>query len=185
MVDTDLQTRLFYMQRRDGRWRILSDPELPQKIYEMEAQLEQAIVRQDASEESSKHRIVLHVEDDEEDRTLLEEALKKLDAGVMVQHADSGDAALSLLKRSKELRHLPCLIVLDINLPGMSGKEVLNEIKKDEELASLPLVLFTTASQAAYRDLIAKEKVELITKPSSPSELLNSARRMLSYCQPH
>jgi CheY-like chemotaxis protein len=129
-------------------------------------------------------RIVLHIDDDEEDRMLLEGALKEQDPHIIVRQADSGSAALSFLKQSKHFNDLPCLIVLDMNMPDMNGKEVLNEIKKDKELASLPLVIFTTASKKTYEDLTAKNNIELITKPSSPSELLDSVRKMLNFCPP-
>jgi CheY-like chemotaxis protein len=130
-------------------------------------------------------RIVLHIDDDEEDRMLLEDALKQEDPHIIVRQAGSGSAALSFLKQSKHFHDLPCLIVLDMNMPGMNGKDVLNEIKKDEELASLPLIIFTTASKKTYEDLIAKNNIELITKPSSPSELSESVRKMLNFCPPN
>jgi CheY-like chemotaxis protein len=141
--------------------------------------------KQQVTGQDSGQRIVLHIDDDEEDRMVLEEALQKLDPGIKVQQVDNGRAALFLLKQSKELGNLPCLIILDINMPGMNGTEVLTEIKKDRELASLPLILFTTSSGWTYRDLIKKENVEFITKPLTPSELSDTARKMLKHCLPH
>jgi CheY-like chemotaxis protein len=134
----------------------------------------------------SKHqRIVLHIDDDEEDRELFEEALKRVDPNIVVQQADNGSAALSILKQSKHAHDLPCLIVLDLNMPGMNGKDVLREIRKDEELAALPLVIYTTATEKAYKDFIEKENVQLLSKPSTPSELFSTVRKMLSYCPPN
>lgn len=132
-----------------------------------------------------KHRIILHIDDDEEDRDVLMEALKKLDAEIIVRQAESGNDALSILNRSRDMGELPCLIVLDMNLPGMKGEEILKQIKKDKTLASVPLIVFSTASRKSYEDLIAKEKLVFITKPMSPDELKESAKKMLRYCPCH
>ena len=175
-----------YGQRREGGWKSIRTADFPQWTSDHDGCLPGSNQeKQKASGQPSQQRIVLHIDDDEEDRMLLEEALQKLDARIKVQQVDNGKAALSFLKQSKELGHLPCLIILDINMPGMNGKEVLKEIKKDQELASLPLILFTTSSESTYSDLIREEKVELISKPLTPAELFDSARKMLKHCPPN
>ena len=184
VVDDQLKANLLSMEKVN-QWKIVDAHKVPQRVRKLEPQLEKAVLEQQQNTAmSAQRRIVLHVDDDPEDRELLEEALKKLDPKIMVRQVENGIDALSYLKQSKHLQDLPCLIVLDLNMPGMNGKEVLREIQKDEELASLPLVIFTTASEKAYKDLIEKEHVELLTKPSSPSELLDSAKKLLSHCQP-
>lgn len=127
-------------------------------------------------------KTILHIDDDKEDRMMLEEAIKELDAQIIVHQVEDAETALSFLKQSKQRSNLPDLIILDMNLPGMRGADLLGELKKDKELASLPLVIFTTASIMVYKDLLAKETIDLFTKPSSPSELAEIVKKMLSHC---
>jgi CheY-like chemotaxis protein len=172
-----------YKQQREDRWRSTrTSDNLPwdsDHHGRFKGPLQE---KQQETGQPLAQRIVLHIDDDEEDRMLLEEALQQLDARIRVQQADSGKVALSFLEQSKKAGNLPCLIVLDINMPGMNGKEVMKEIKKDQELASLPLILFTTSPESTYRDLIKKENVQFITKPLTASELFDSAKKMLKYC---
>jgi CheY-like chemotaxis protein len=77
---------------------------------------------------------------------------------------------------------LPCLIILDINMPGMNGVQVLEEIKKDKILASLPLVVYSTSSEKGFADLIESQEIEFITKPKSSSNLNESVTKMLRHC---
>lgn len=184
-IKTHVPDGIGYVQQRDGGWKSIRTTDFPQWTSDHDGGLRGPNEeKQKASGQPSQQRLVLHIDDDEEDRVLLEEALQKLDSRVKVQQVDNGKDALSFLKQCREAGHLPCLIILDINMPGMNGKEVLKEIKKDRELASLPLILFTTSSESTYRDLIREENVKLISKPLTPSELSDSARKMLKHCSP-
>lgn len=174
-----------YAPQRKSYWSSIHSPYTPQWFYNHDGNPSGQGEARQPSGQASPPRIVLHIDDDEEDRMLLEEALQKLDAKIRVQQAESGEAALSFLKQSKALGAMPCLIVLDINMPGMNGKEVLKEIKGDQELSSLPLILFTTAPEATYRELAKKENLQLITKPLNSAELIQSARKMLQLCPPN
>lgn len=174
-----------YGQQKMPRWTSIRSPFTPQWYYNHDGSPSGRGETKPSPGQAPAPKIVLHIDDDEEDRMMLEEALQNLDAGIQVQQAESGEAALSYLKQSKEQGTMPCLIVLDINMPGMNGKEVIKEIKGDRELSSLPLVVFTTAPEATYRELAKKEKVELITKPLNTAELINSARKMLQFCLPN
>jgi chemotaxis family two-component system response regulator Rcp1 len=90
---------------------------------------------------------VLLVDDNPGDVRLTLEALKegKVINNVMV--ASDGVEALAILRREEPFRNAgrPDLILLDLNLPKVSGREVLAEIKRDESLRRIPVVVLTTS----------------------------------------
>jgi chemotaxis family two-component system response regulator Rcp1 len=95
----------------------------------------------------SKPLEVLLVEDDEDDVRLTREALRDSKVIVNMTVASDGEDALRRLRR--EGPHsgtpLPDLILMDLNLPGMSGRDVLAELKRDEMLKRIPVVVLTTS----------------------------------------
>ncbi|MFG2621813.1 response regulator [Streptomyces sp. NPDC048507] len=86
---------------------------------------------------------VLLVEDDMADAMLIEEALSERGARNLVQVTD-GLAALEHLRAPGSVR--PDLIVLDLNMPRMNGRELLRVLKTDEDLQTIPVVVLTTSS---------------------------------------
>ncbi|MDJ0465508.1 response regulator [Streptomyces sp. H27-C3] len=86
---------------------------------------------------------VLLVEDDAADAMLIEEALSERGARNLVQVTD-GVAALEHLRTPGTAR--PDLIVLDLNMPRMSGRELLKVLKSNEDLQSIPVVVLTTSA---------------------------------------
>lgn len=97
---------------------------------------------------------VLLVEDDEDDVLLTREALKDSKVIVSMAVASDGDVALQRLKRQPpfESAPLPELILLDLNLPRVGGREVLKELKADPVLRKIPVVILTTS--AADTDIL-------------------------------
>jgi CheY-like chemotaxis protein len=85
---------------------------------------------------------ILVVEDLSADTILLREALR--DAGLAEEliYANDGQEALDMLNSGGPL---PQLMLLDLNLPGVSGHEVLNRVRNDPRLAELPIVVLTTS----------------------------------------
>ncbi|MFF8833487.1 response regulator [Streptomyces sp. NPDC015131] len=86
---------------------------------------------------------VLLVEDDVADAMLIEEALSARGARNLVQVTD-GVAALEHLRTPGTAR--PDLIVLDLNMPRMNGRELLKVLKNDEDLHTIPVVVLTTST---------------------------------------
>ncbi|MEU3369320.1 response regulator [Streptomyces sp. NPDC006711] len=86
---------------------------------------------------------VLLVEDDIADAMLIEEALSQRGARNLVQVTD-GVAALEHLRAPDSVR--PDLIVLDLNMPRMNGRELLRVLKSDEDLQTIPVVVLTTSA---------------------------------------
>lgn len=92
---------------------------------------------------------LLVVEDSDEDFDTIQQALKKANLDAEVRRVVSGDACLALLRELDAPR--PALVLMDLNTPGVDGRETLRTIKSDESFRSLPVVVLTTS--AAQADL--------------------------------
>ena len=91
---------------------------------------------------------ILLVEDNEGDVVLTLEALREAKLRNKISVVRDGEEALQFLYREGKYAaaELPQLILLDINLPKMDGKEVLNRIKNDINLKKIPVIILTTSS---------------------------------------
>ena len=108
---------------------------------------------------------ILIVEDNPGDIRLIQEILKETNINNNILIAKDGEAALKLLF-NEEIATRPDLILLDLNLPKIDGRELLAKIKGDERLKSIPVVILTTST--AEEDIIEtykKHANSYITKP--------------------
>jgi len=109
------------------------------------------------------------IDDDEDDRELFQLALQETNAGVNYVSAQSGYEALEMLEKGEVV---PDYIFLDLNMPQMSGRECLAELKQKINSAAIPVIIFSTSSDP--RDIEDTKKLgaaDFITKPSKISEL--------------
>jgi DNA-binding response OmpR family regulator len=117
---------------------------------------------------------VLHI-DDEAPIRLLARVNLEWEGGWKVIEAADGRTGIPLAKRER-----PDLILLNVNLPGLSGWEVAEELLEDQETREIPIVFLTARSALRDRargfDLGA---VDYITKPFNPVELLERLRGLL------
>ena len=95
----------------------------------------------------SKEIKILFVEDNEGDIVLTLEALKEAKINNYITVVRDGEEALTFLKKEGTYKNAetPDLVLLDINLPKIDGKEVLAKIKSDKELMVIPVVILTTS----------------------------------------
>lgn len=99
----------------------------------------------------SDHRQkVLIVDDDPDDRMIILETLKACDASVDCYELQHGNGVLDYMN-STFTDTLPSFILLDLNMPGKNGKQVLKELKGDSKYNSIPIIIFTTTSSAKER----------------------------------
>ena len=112
-------------------------------------------------------RTVLCVDDDPDDRELVCTVIKDIDPSFNVIHAENGLEAHNILSKAKATGQFPCLVILDINMPIMDGKETLVKIKEDKVLSRIPVAMFTTSSNEADKTFFSKYGVALVTKPSN------------------
>ena len=89
-------------------------------------------------------KIVLLIDDD--DLQMLEETLNIIGGGHKIIQANKGVEGLEVLDNLQKEKRLPCLIVFDINMPKMDGKQTFVAIKSNKKLASIPIVIFSTST---------------------------------------
>lgn len=86
----------------------------------------------------------LLIDDDKDDQEIFKLALQDVNPDVMCLTADDGVEGLKLLRSDDGFS--PAYIFLDLNMPRMTGKDCLCEIKKDERLSDIPVVIYSTSS---------------------------------------
>jgi len=91
---------------------------------------------------------ILLVEDNETDVALTREGFERAKLAVNLSHVNNGEQCLAYLRKEAGYANVttPDLILLDLNMPVMDGREVLAELVKDENLNHLPVVVLTTSS---------------------------------------
>ncbi|MDP8998495.1 MAG: response regulator [Myxococcota bacterium] len=119
---------------------------------------------------------ILLVEDNEGDVHLTLEALKKAKVRNRVHTTTDGVEAMQFLRREKPYADAPRpdLVLLDLNLPNMDGREVLEAMKSDPSLRSIPVVIVT--SSAAEQDIVKTYALNAncyVTKPVDLQQFLH------------
>ena len=121
---------------------------------------------------------ILVVEDSPEDFEVLQRALKKADIHSPIFRCKDGDEALDFLYERGEYEGSDstvglALVLLDLNLPGLDGREVLRAVKGDPALRSLPVIVFTTSNdEKDITQCYADGANSYIQKPLEPGELV-------------
>ena len=130
---------------------------------------------------------ILMADDDPDDRLLTTEALAENRLANDLHIVGDGVELLDYLYRRGQYANLvdaprPGLILLDLNMPKMDGREVLLEIKADPDLRSIPIIVLTTSS--AEEDIIESYHIganSYITKPVTFEGLVEAMRTLGTY----
>lgn len=125
-------------------------------------------------------RHILWADDDMDDLMLMRHVLQDIGRSYEIAEVGNGQEALEYLETAKQKGRLPSLIILDMNMPVLSGKEALGFIKKDETLKNIPLVFFTTSSSELDKMYCRRFGVEMITKPPQYSSLKEAVKKLLN-----
>lgn len=114
---------------------------------------------------------VLVVDDDDADAMMIDEALRDADADVAVDRVGDGREALDYLHRTGEHTQAPRpdLILLDLNMPRMGGQEALAQIKAEDDLKAIPVVILTTSNADA--DIVTSYRHQANAYVTKPMEL--------------
>ncbi|MBC7827892.1 MAG: response regulator [Chitinophagaceae bacterium] len=125
-----------------------------------------------------KYRHILLIDDDEDDGEIFVAALKVASAAVAYTVLDDATEALDQLS-SKEI--IPDVIFLDLNMPIMNGQQFLLEVKKNQGLQNIPVVIFSTTSHSPTIQLTKEFGAQdFITKPNNFDELVHVLKNFLN-----
>lgn len=132
----------------------------------------------------NKHaHTILAIDDDVDDLSILKDAINSVEPASILLTAPNGAVGLEKLQQLKAEEGLPCLIVLDINMPVMDGRKTYTAIKEDEVLKDIPLVVFSTSTSPLDKIYFEKMGAEYVTKPVQFNQLLEVAKQFLDRCQ--
>ena len=137
-------------------------------------------------ERNTKHAVVLLAEDDPGDQELTRRALQEAVLRTTLYVVSDGEEAMDFLLRRGDYANpaaapRPDLLLLDLNMPKLDGRQVLQQIRGDEGLRSLPVVVLTTSEEEG--DIIRSYELgcnSYITKPDIGA-FMRTVRELVSY----
>jgi CheY-like chemotaxis protein len=125
---------------------------------------------------------ILCVDDDDDDLFFIKEIIESQGHSLEIEEARNGSDALNYLQEGLKRGEMPCLIIMDMNMPRMDGKQAINKIKEDKQLAKIPVVVFTTSSNAAHQLYFESQGIRFITKPFDFKVFTKEIINLLAYC---
>jgi CheY-like chemotaxis protein len=113
------------------------------------------------------------VDDDADDREIIKDAFAASGKSSECILLENGDALIDFLTSSPST-DLPSLIMLDLNMPGKDGREALKEIKTNNQLQTIPIIVFTTSSSLKDKQVVYELGANcFITKPDTFNKLVD------------
>ncbi|WP_419802633.1 response regulator [Mucilaginibacter sp.] len=125
---------------------------------------------------------IFYVEDDADFAFIMQHAAQEVDNNVSVQIMENGKDALIRLNQLCQYRAKPKLILLDLNLPGLSGLDLVKNIREIPSLKYVPVVFFTTSDNP--KDIKASLEFganAYLTKPSGYINLVSCLKSVYSF----
>ncbi|MEU7589888.1 response regulator [Micromonospora sp. NPDC049230] len=124
---------------------------------------------------------ILVVDDDPGDVLMIEEALADSDVEKIIDVVSDGEEAMEFLRAEGRHEHArrPDVILLDLNMPRMDGRQVLGAVKQDEDLRTIPIVVLTTSN--ADTDIVGSYTLQAnayVTKPIDLDDFNDVVRRI-------
>ena len=123
---------------------------------------------------------IMLVEDDDVDAMTVRRAFKDLKVTNSLVHLINGEEALKYLR--EQANEMPCLILLDLNMPKMNGTEFLEIVKADDALKRIPVIVLTTSTEEC--DIIDSFKYSVggyIVKPVDYKNFVEAIRTLNMY----
>jgi len=124
---------------------------------------------------------ILIVDDDTDDTELFCETVAEINGAIHCLSAGNGQEALLLLKKTYTL---PDLIFLDLNMPRMNGSQCLKELKANERLREIPVIIYTTSKiKDDMRESMLLGASDFITKPFRTADIKKAVIKILEKYQ--
>ncbi|MFL5789541.1 MAG: response regulator [Flavisolibacter sp.] len=125
---------------------------------------------------------IIYADDDPDDLALVEQSFEQYTKNVELITFMDGSHAFNFLVNPIEKDFSPCLIILDINMPGLNGKDILKRLRNLDSYSSTPVVLFTTSSLPNDRDFALHYSAGFITKPLDIKQMEGIIDQFIGHC---
>jgi CheY-like chemotaxis protein len=109
--------------------------------------------------------VILCIEDDLDDLATIRESIQEHSNLYSVVEVHNGKDALLYLQQMKDQGKLPCLVIMDVNMPLMDGKKTLRHLKNDPAYSSIPIAIFSTSSNPSDQFYFKQFQVHYEIKP--------------------
>lgn len=122
------------------------------------------------------------IDDSPADAGLVDRALKKMKVRYDFTVYHDGPTALQQIQAIPTERELPDLILLDLNMPGIKGHDILQALKNDERLNAIPVVVLSTSSAPEDITLAYRRQANAyVNKPSELNEFQDAVEKIYSF----
>jgi CheY-like chemotaxis protein len=126
-------------------------------------------------------RLILYAEDDADDRFIFEDAFLKHKHEVDIRLFYNGLELINYLSAENQVH--PSLIVLDINMPKLDGRETLRMLRDLPAYSDTPVAMLTTSSLLKDAEFARKYNAAFFTKSISIAEMQNITQQLLAHCR--
>jgi CheY-like chemotaxis protein len=131
---------------------------------------------------SGPSKFILIGEDDIDDQDFLKEVFTSVDNSFHLTFINNGNKLLGFIEDLPDNK-LPCLFVMDYNMPGLNGAEILHELKKNRRYSHIPKMIWSTSNSEMYKNICLDLGAnDYVIKPSNVKEMEEVVKYMLSFC---
>ena len=125
---------------------------------------------------------MLYADDDPDDIELIREAFHEFSNVIELVTFESGRELLGYVEELTPLQPIPCLLVIDINMPGLNGKETLSLLRKMEGFGQIPAVLFSTSTLPSDAAFARNFNAGFVTKPLLTNQINQVVDQLIGHC---
>jgi len=130
----------------------------------------------------TRNNFILYADDDPDDLQLLKESFQQYANRVDLVIFCDGIQILSFLQNLSSNEQLPCLIILDVNMPRLGGKEVLKKLRENTRFDNVPVILFTTSSFEGDKNFASIYNAGFLTKPIDMRQMEINIDQFIDHC---
>ena len=129
----------------------------------------------------SQFKFVLYADDDVDDKDWVSDACRAIDSGLNVGFVENGRQVFDYLNKD-EGPVLPALIVLELNMPELDGRQTLQKLKAHPQYQHIPVAIVTTSTNQIDREVCQRLGASVyLTKPDTHQEWQNIIRELLPF----
>ncbi|THU39649.1 response regulator [Niastella caeni] len=129
---------------------------------------------------------ILYIDDDQDDLLIFEESVSTLYPAVTLYKAQSSEAGMNILnKLESERKPFPSLIMIDMNMPKMNGRETLQHIRNNKKWQHIPVAIFTTSANKEDIEFCRNYGSACITKPMNFTDFSHALQKLFNHCNIH